>query len=184
MTRPAVVLVGAPGAGKSTVGRLLAGSLNVPFRDTDADIEAQAGTSISDIFLEQGEEHFRALERQAVAAALAECAGVVALGGGAVLAEQTRRLLAGHTVAWLDVELPAAAKRVGLARDRPVLLGNPRSQLLRLLEERRPLYADVATLRVTTDDRAAADVAAEIAAVLGAPNDSAASTPDSEERHG
>jgi shikimate kinase len=164
--RPVCVLVGAPGSGKSSVGWRLAQLLGVHFRDTDADIEQQAGRSIPDIFLDDGEEHFRTLERRAVAAALATFDGVVALGGGAVLDERTREALAGHTVVFLSVELPDAIKRVGLGQGRPLLAINPRATLRHQLEQRRPLYEQVATATVATDGRTPDDVAAEVAAVV------------------
>jgi len=156
---PALVLVGPPGSGKSTVGALLAARLGSTFRDTDADVESMAGTSIADLFVEQGEPAFRTLERDAVAAALAEHTGVLALGGGAVLDQATRELLAGRLVVFLDVGIADAARRVGLNRDRPLLLGNPRTQWLRLMEARRPLYESVATVRVDTDGRTPDEVA-------------------------
>jgi len=155
------VLVGPPGAGKTTVGRLLAEALGVAFRDTDADIELTAGKTISEIFLDDGEERFRELERAAVAVALAEHEGVLSLGGGAVLAQQTRELLRGHHVVFLSVGLADAARRVGLSRDRPVLALNPRATLHALLEERLPLYREVASVEVTTDGRDPEDVARE-----------------------
>jgi len=162
MTGPRLVLVGAPGAGKSTVGRLLAERLGVGFRDTDDDVEAAAGQPIADIFIDHGEEHFRRLEVDAVRRALAEHDGVLALGGGAVIDDGSRRLLAGRAVVWLEVGLADAARRVGLARDRPVLSLNPRKQLHQLLDARRPLYAAVARCTVETDgrepDRVADDV--------------------------
>jgi len=145
MSRPVAVLVGAPGAGKSTVGRVLAGVLGVDFRDTDRDIEQTTGKPISDIFVDDGEDHFRRLETAAVAAAIAEHQGVLALGGGAILDAATRARLSGHRVIWLRIDLPAAAKRVGLARDRPLLTMNPRAHLRQLLAARAPLYAQVAT---------------------------------------
>jgi shikimate kinase len=160
------VLVGPPGAGKTTVGRRLADNWRVAFRDTDADIEATAGKEVSDIFLIDGEAAFRRLERGAVAAALAEHDGVLSLGGGAVLDEGTRELLAGHSVVFLDVSLDAAVKRVGMARDRPLLLGNPRTQLGILMKERKPLYDEVASVTVDTTGRDTADIVADIEAAL------------------
>jgi shikimate kinase len=151
------------GSGKTTVGRRLAQQWGVSLRDTDHDIELSDGRSISDIFVEDGEDHFRALERQAVARALAEHDGVLALGGGAVLAEETRELLAGHIVVFLRVGLAAAVKRVGLGTGRPLLLGNVRSRVKALLDERTPIYESVATISVDTDDRSPEDVAAEVA---------------------
>jgi shikimate kinase len=134
----------------------------VPFRDVDADIEASAGKSISDIFVDDGEEHFRALESRAVAAALDGFGGVLALGGGAVLAEANRAALAGHTVVFLSVELSDALSRVGLGQGRPLLVLNPRATLRHLLEQRRPLYTEVATITVATDGRTPEDITAEI----------------------
>lgn len=167
---PVVVLIGPPGAGKSTVGRLLASRLDVGFRDTDADIEATAGKPISDIFVDDGEDHFRALERAAVRAALTDHDGVLALGGGAVLAEETQAALRGHPVVYLEVGLSDAVRRVGLAQARPLLVLNPRSRLRALMEERRPIYERLAALTVNTDDRAPEDIAAEIATWLAARN--------------
>jgi shikimate kinase len=161
--RPVCILVGPPGSGKTSTGRLLAESLQVPFRDTDADIEAAAGKPIPDIFLDDGEERFRELERGAAAAALGSYDGVLALGGGAVLSQQTRAALAGHTVVFLSVELPDAVKRVGLGHGRPLLAVNPRATLRHQLELRRPLYLEVATFTVATDGRTPAEVAQEIA---------------------
>jgi shikimate kinase len=164
--KPAAVVVGPPGSGKSTIGTLLAEHLGVSFRDTDADIVAAQGKPIQDIFVDEGEEHFRALERAAVAQALSEHDGVLALGGGAVLAEQTRSLLKAHTVIWLTVELGEAVKRVGIEGGRPLLMVNPRATLRYLMEQRRPLYEEVATHTVDTTGRDPAEIVAEIAKEL------------------
>jgi shikimate kinase len=150
--RPVVVLVGVPGAGKSTVGHALAERLGVGFRDTDADVEATTGRAIADIFVESGEPAFRRLEAEAVRAALCEHAGVLALGGGAVMDASTRTLLVGRAVVWLRVGLAAASQRAGLSGARPVLLGNVRAQMKALMDARAPLYTEVARLIVDTDD--------------------------------
>ncbi|MFE5620360.1 shikimate kinase [Streptomyces sp. NPDC056470] len=157
--RPLVVLVGPMGSGKSTVGALLAERLGVPYRDTDADIVAAQGREISDIFVDEGEPHFRELERQAVATAVAEHAGVLALGGGAVLDADTRTLLAGLPVAYLSMDVEEAVRRVGLGVARPLLAVNPRRQWRELMEARRPLYTEVARVVVATDDRTPEEVA-------------------------
>jgi shikimate kinase len=149
---PVAVLVGPPGAGKTTVAESLAGRLEASFRDTDRDIEQREGVTVQDIFVDRGEAHFRALEEQAVAAALAEHEGVLALGGGAVLSPVTRSLLAEHRVIFLDVSLPAAVSRVGMSTNRPLLLGNVRAQMKNLMDRRRPLYAEVARFTINTDD--------------------------------
>lgn len=162
MRRPVLVLVGPPGAGKTTVGRALAQRLGVGFRDTDHDVEAVAGKPIPEIFYDDGEERFRELERDAVERALAEHEGVLCLGGGAVLSAETRQLLRGHRVVLLLVGLADAAKRVGLSRDRPVLALNPRASLHRLLEERMPLYLQVATQTVETDGKSVEEVVDEV----------------------
>lgn len=160
------MLVGPPGAGKTTVGELIAAALRTVFRDTDADIEAVAGKPIPDIFIDDGEDVFRALERAAVANALESFGGVLALGGGAVLAESTRALLRGHTVVYLSVELSDAVSRVGLGPGRPLLTVNPRATLRYLLEQRRPLYQEVATITVVTDARRPEEIADEVVRAL------------------
>jgi len=169
MQRPRVVLVGPPAAGKTTVGRLLADRLSVPFVDTDDLVVARAGKPVSEIFVDDGEEAFRRLEADAVAEALTRDA-VVALGGGAVLAEQNRKRLAGHPVVLLAAGVPTSAARVGLNRDRPLLLGNPRQQLRALLDARLPLYREVAVAEVATDDRTPDEVADAVLAAVSAPD--------------
>jgi len=163
---PRVVLVGPMGAGKTTLADLLAQRWGVAVRDTDADIVAAQGREISDLFVDDGEAAFRALEREAVARALAEHDGVLSLGGGAVLDEDTRALLADHTVVFLQVGLTDAVKRVGLGTSRPLLMGNVRSRVKALLDERTPIYASVATHTVDTDGRTPDEVADEVEALL------------------
>jgi len=171
MSAPLLVLVGPPASGKTTVGTALAGVLGAGFRDTDHDIETTTGSTVADLFVAEGEPHFRGLEEQAVAAALASHDGVLALGGGAVTSAASRELLvaygrAGGTVVWLDVDLPSAARRVGLSRDRPILGVNPRAMLRQMLETRAPLYGEVATLTVQTGGRTPEEVVAEVLAAL------------------
>lgn len=168
---PVAVLVGPPGSGKSTVGILLADHLGVPFADSDALIEARAGKAISDIFLTDGEPAFRALEREVVAGALAEDGGVLALGGGAVMAQETRALLAGHPVVFLTVGLAAGVRRAGLSTARPLLAGvNPRATYSSLLSERVPVYRSLAVHEIATDELDPAAVTrAVVAALAGTP---------------
>jgi shikimate kinase len=156
---PAVVLVGPPGAGKTTIGALLARRLGVAMRDTDADIEESAGKPVPDIFLDEGEPHFRELEREAVRAAVSGHDGVLSLGGGAVMDAGTRALLAGLPVVFLDVAIGDAVKRVGLDTARPLLAINPRQQWRALMEQRRPLYTEVARAVVSTEGRTPEQVA-------------------------
>jgi shikimate kinase len=152
VSTPVLVVLGPPGAGKTTVGQLLAERLGVPFRDVDDDIVALAGKSISDIFTSDGEPVFRAMEEQAVADGLKTHEGVLALGGGAVLSATTRQLLAGHTVVFLNVGMAEGVKRTGLSNARPLLTGmNPRATFKALLDARLPLYREVATIEVATD---------------------------------
>ncbi|MGL5810337.1 MAG: shikimate kinase [Nocardioides sp.] len=163
---PRAVLIGPMGAGKSTVARLLAARWGVTARDTDADVESVEGRPISDIFVDSGEARFRALEAAAVAAALTEHDGVLALGGGAVLDPATRDLLRGQQVVFLRVGLAEAVKRVGLGTSRPLLLGNVRARIKALLDERTPIYESVATFSVDTDGRTPTTIAREIDELL------------------
>jgi shikimate kinase len=160
--KPRVVLIGPPGSGKSTVGPLVAARLGVGFRDTDDDVEVVAGRSIAEIFIDDGEAAFRELEAEAVAAALREHTGVLALGGGAPVNQHTRALLRDHRVVFLDVGLADAISRVGFNRDRPLLLESPRLQLKRLLDERRPMYVEAAEVTVDTTGRSAEEIVEEV----------------------
>ena len=167
MSGPRVILVGPPGAGKTTVGRLLAERLGVAFHDTDAAVEAEAGKTVADLFVEDGEPRFRELELAAAMAALENQTGVVSLGGGAVGEPRTRRALAGRPVVFLDVSPDQAFHRVGLDRSRPLLAVNPRAELRRLLEERRPLYLEVASATVDTGESTPEDVVDQVLKAIG-----------------
>lgn len=174
MSGPLVVLVGPMGVGKSTVGELLAARLGTTYRDTDADVVAAAGKPIAEIFYDEGEEHFRSLERRAVEAAVAGHTGVLALGGGAVLDAATRELLAGRPVAYLSMDVDEAVRRVGLGAARPLLAVNPRRQWRELMDARRPLYEEVARTVVATDETTPDEVAQAIIDALELPEGEAA----------
>ncbi|MET8883241.1 MULTISPECIES: 3-dehydroquinate synthase [Streptomyces] len=174
MSGPLVVLVGPMGVGKSTVGELLAARLGTTYRDTDADVVAEAGKPIAEIFYDEGEEHFRALERRAVAAAVAGHPGVLSLGGGAVLDGATRELLAGRPVVYLSMDVDEAVRRVGLGAARPLLAVNPRRQWRELMDARRHLYEEVARTVVATDENTPEEVAQAIIDALELPEGPAA----------
>jgi len=163
---PRAVIIGPPGSGKSTVGPALAARLGLAFRDSDEDIVARAGKPITDIFAEEGEPAFRALEEEVVAKALAEHDGVLSLGGGAPITPGTRERLAGHTVVFLNVGMAAGVQRAGLSTARPLLAGvNPRATYKTLLDARLPVYREVAMIEIETD-RLTPDEVVE-AAVIG-----------------
>lgn len=172
MTAPApvVVLIGPPGAGKSAVGPLLADRLGVEFRDTDADVGAAAGKPVGDIFIDDGEDAFRQLERAAVTRALGqqgalrESGGVLALGSGAILDPAVENLLDGLPVVYLSADFGTVARRMGFERPRIVIPGNPRGRLRAMLDERDPIYARLATIAVPTDDLDPDELADRIAA--------------------
>lgn len=167
--RPLAVLIGPPGAGKSTVGALLADHWQTEFRDTDLLIEQSQGRSISDIFVDDGEAYFRALERETVISSLATSGGVLALGGGAVLDPGVREALVGHRVVFLDVGIADASSRVGFDGSRPLLAVNPRASWNRLMKVRRPTYESVSTVRVDTAGQTPVEVVAEVVAALDEP---------------
>ncbi len=164
--RPVAVVIGPPGAGKTVTGRALAQRLGVPFRDVDEAIVGAQGRSISDIFVDDGEAAFRALERAASAHALAVETGVVALGGGAPVDPATALLLAGHVVVFLDVGIADAARRIGFDRSRPLLSVNPRASWIAMMNERRAVYERLSVFRVDTAGRTPEDVADEVAGLV------------------
>lgn len=164
----AVVIVGAPGAGKSTVGRRLAKRWGVAFRDSDQIVEAEAGKSVADIFVDEGEAAFRVREREVIARELDDLDGVLSLGGGAVLDPDTRARLVAAPCVWLRVGVTEAARRVGLNASRPLLLGNVRGTLIALLDARTPLYEEVATWTIDTDGRTVDEVVDAVAAAVEA----------------
>lgn len=169
MSRPVAVLVGPPGAGKTTVGEILAQRLGVDLHDTDRAVEQTAGRSVADIFVQDGEAEFRRLEAEAVLRALDEQSGVVALGGGAVMQEVVAQALreGGHRVVFLDVSIADASRRIGFDASRPLLVVNPRASWTRLMQARRPTYESLATVTVDTAGRPPSEVADEVLAGLG-----------------
>ena len=152
MTR--IVLIGAPGSGKSTVGVALAAHLQWPFVDTDALNELKESKKVTDLFVENGEEYFRGVEFSALQEVLQEDSAVISLGGGAPISDRAQEVLqsSNSVIVFLDVSLATAAPRVGFNRDRPLLLGNPRAQWQALSEQRRPIYEKLATQSIKVDD--------------------------------
>ena len=165
---PQVILIGPPGAGKSSVGKALSQRLSADFADTDALIEKESGMRVSDIFLDKGEAFFRELETKIVLREIESFGGVLALGGGAVINSDVEQALRNFVdpVCFLDVSLSSAAPRIGFNRDRPLLVGNPRAKWQELMNLRRPIYESLATCSVSTDSRTPSHIAQEIAEIL------------------
>ena len=159
-----VVLIGAPGSGKSTVGAALAKELALDFIDTDQLIEEREGKAITDIFVVDGEPHFRAVELETLKHVLTLNDVVISLGGGAPISDQAQQLInsSESTVVFLDVSLATAAPRVGFNRDRPLLLGNPRAQWQALSDKRRPIYEALADVSIKVDDMSVEAITSEI----------------------
>jgi shikimate kinase len=162
-----IVLMGAPGAGKTSTGKRLARRLGKTFVDVDQRIEEVMGKPVAEIFADEGEAHFRELEEEATLELL-ESHDVVALGGGAVMNPSIQEALRGHDVIWLKVSIGQATRRVGMNKARPLLLGNVRGKLIELLRERTPVYERLATQVVDTDGRGSVEVADQLAAERGA----------------
>ena len=152
---PRVVLIGPPGAGKTSIGRSLAKAMKVEFADTDVLIEADQGKNVSQIFIDEGEPYFREVEERICCMAMAEVNGVLSLGGGAVLTPAVAEAIrnSGSEVIFLDVSLAVAAPRIGFNRDRPLLLNNPRQQWQRLMDARRPVYESLSTVKIEVESR-------------------------------
>ena len=167
-----IVLIGAPGAGKSTVGGMVAKRLGLEFVDVDNVIEHRAGKPISEIFVDEGEAYFRELERETTLELL-RGGGVISLGGGAVMNPRIRAALDGHDVVWLKVSITQATRRVGMNSLRPLLLGNVRSRLVALLKERTPLYEQCANFTVDTDGLKARQAARQVVEALTGRSDPA-----------
>jgi shikimate kinase len=162
-----IVLVGVPGAGKTTVGKLLAKDLGIDFFDSDQVIESRSGKSVSDIFTQDGEPAFRKLEHDVIVELLDSNNVVLALGGGSLGNEETRAKVKDATTVWLVAGLAQAVDRVGMNRNRPLLLGNVRGQLADLMAAREPFYKEVAAIAVDTSRLIPSEVVTEIVAELG-----------------
>jgi shikimate kinase len=168
MNSDLIVLIGPPGAGKSTVGKVLARINHLDFLDTDDAIEEKVGKKIPEIFIENGEPFFRQVEEEIVLAALDNAKGVIALGGGSILSEAVRSRLQNYAnIVFLDVSISNAAPRVGFNKERPLLLINPRQQWQELMNERRPIYEMVSKFVVDTNNKKPREVALEICRIFG-----------------
>ena len=159
-----IVLIGPPGAGKTSIGKALSKELELAFIDSDAEIERISGKTISEIFVDQGEAVFRKTEVETVTRILAEFEGVVALGGGAPINPEIQKVLLNseYPVILIDVSISQAANRIGFNKDRPLLMINPRQQWLHLMSERRPIYEKLATITVSSDNSKPSEVAKTI----------------------
>ena len=162
------ILIGPPGSGKSSVGKSLAQRMGVEFADTDTIIEKKCNKSISDIFVESGEPYFREIERTVVLDRLENGEGVLSLGGGSVLDQKAQSALRNSPtpIVFLDVSLASASPRVGFNRDRPLLVGNPRAKWQELMNARRPIYEELATFTVSTDELTPSQVSSKIVELL------------------
>ena len=156
-----IILIGPPGAGKSSIGKALAKELGLPFIDSDGEIERSEGKKISEIFVDDGEPHFRALEVEKVKELLHDFLGVISLGGGAPMNLEVAQILEGaaYPVIFIDVSIAQAAVRIGFNKDRPLLLINPRQQWMNLMNDRRPVYERLATDTVSSDSKKPHEVA-------------------------
>lgn len=165
---PRAILIGAPGAGKTTVGGILARELGCEFADSDQLVEAEHGQSVSDIFVNQGEAVFREWEHQAITQALSGFDGVLSLGGGAVMNTDTARELqeSNAPIFWLEVSSSVAFRRAGLSAPRPLLVGNVRANLVSLLETRTPIYESLATYRIDANTLDPQQLAEQISNLL------------------
>lgn len=170
-----IVLVGMPGSGKSTVGPLLADRLQLPFFDSDVEVERRAGMTIAQLFDAGGEAAFRAEERRVMIELASGPPAVVAAGGGAILDLRTRALLIERcTVVWLKADMETLARRLGTCPNRPLLRGGDPLQLLRrMLEEREPLYAE-APIHVPSAREPPRETAARVERLLTAASPSLA----------
>ena len=165
---PNLIIIGPPGAGKSSVGRLLGKVMQIPFSDTDKIIEEITGKKIAEIFLEDGEPIFRKIEREVVLEEIAKEEGILALGGGSILDAEVDKELSRlkSRVIYLEVSISNAAPRVGFNKDRPLLAVNPRQQWMALMEKRRPIYERLAGHKVSTDNKKPSEVVNEIQGLI------------------
>jgi shikimate kinase len=165
---PRIILIGPMGSGKTTIGRSLAQKLSLEFRDTDSVIEQREQKTVSQIFIEDGEDAFRAIEKEVLKEELQGTDTVLALGGGAPISAEAQSALQASDshVVYLDISLANVAPRIGFNRDRPLLLNNPRGQWQTLMEARRPIYESVADTVVDVNKRSQSEIVAQILEVL------------------
>jgi shikimate kinase len=157
---PRVILIGPMGSGKTTIGSLLAEKLGLAFRDTDHLIEEREEKPVSQIFLDQGEDVFRAIEKRVLRDELLTDGTVLSLGGGAPIsidAQSALRAISSYII-FLDISLSTVVPRIGFNRDRPLLLNNPRGQWQTLMEARRPIYEALADVTINVDDKSEEEI--------------------------
>jgi len=165
---PRAIFIGPMGSGKSTIGKAVAHALDLPFRDTDSIIEELEQLPVSQIFIDKGEDYFRAIEKKVLRDELLSDGSILALGGGAPVSVDAQSALkvSSAPVIYLDISLASVAPRIGFNRDRPLLLHNPRGQWQTLMEVRRPIYESIANIIIDVNGKTQKKIVEEVLGAL------------------